>query len=60
MSNDGENWLQATDAAGDDITMDLSVGSASMEKLSDVNPFVKLRLNLATAVTGTLLISTRV
>ncbi len=60
MSNDGENWLQATDANGDDITHSLSAGSSVMEKLSDVNPFVKLRLDLSSAVTGTLLISTRV
>lgn len=60
MSNDGINWIQATDASGDDISHSLLVGESVMEKLSDVNPAIKLRLNLVTAVTGTLQISTRI
>jgi hypothetical protein len=60
MSNDGVNWLQATDANGDAITHSLSAGSSIMEKLSDVNHFVKLRFSFASAVTGTLDISIRV
>lgn len=60
MSNDGSNWLQATDSNGDDITHILTVGGSVMEKLSDVNPFVKLRLSLVSAVTGEILISVRV
>lgn len=60
MSNDGINWIQATDANGDNITHSLASGSSVMEKLSDVNPFVGLRLAFPTAVTGTLSVFVRV
>lgn len=60
MSNDGQNWLPATDATDTTITHSLSAGSSVMEKLSDVNPAIKLRLVFVTAVTGTLNISTRI
>jgi hypothetical protein len=60
MSNDGINWLQATDSGGEVITHTLAAGGTVMEKLSDVNPAIKLRLNLVTAVTGDLQVSTRI
>ena len=60
MSDDGKNWIQATDAADEDITDSLSAGGSIMQKLSDVNPAIKFRLALVSAVTGTLQISTRI
>jgi len=60
MSNDGVNWLQATDANSEDITHSLAVGSTVLEKLSDVNPAIKLRLYFTSSVTGEITISTRI
>lgn len=60
MSNDGQTWTAATDAVGEVITHSLAAGASILEKLSDVNPAIKLRLVFASAVTGVLLISTRI
>lgn len=60
MSDDGKNWVQATDASDIDITDSLSAGNSILQKLSDVNPAIKFRLVFASTVTGTLQISTRI
>lgn len=60
MSNDGETWTEATDASGEVISQTIAAGESILEKLSDVNPAIKLRLAFASTSTGTIKISTRI
>lgn len=58
MSIDGVSWVDAIDANGEFITGTVSIGGTILEKLSDVNNAISLRLKLTSGVTGSVLITT--
>lgn len=60
MSVDGEVWADATDYASEVISGSVATGGTYIEKLSDVNPAINFRLKLASGVSGSVLISTRI
>lgn len=59
MSQDGEDWITATDSAGDPITQTLNTSGSIIEKLSSVTPGLLFRINFVTVATGTLNITIR-
>ncbi len=59
VSGVGDNWIQATDSNGDNLTYTLTAGSVVIEAISGIPLGTPLRLIVVETVTGTLEIAKR-
>jgi len=59
VSGSGDNWAQATDSIGEDLTYTLDSGGVLIDAISGIPLGTPLRLIVVEAITGTLEISTR-